>query len=1365
MKNLILIHENVEERELLKSCFKEDESIVYLYNTVSAANCEYFKPTLLEDILNTLDDKTLKEITNLTLVFHPNHPYILPFFMETHTHPNYDIITHGLMELIIALNVENKGLIIDLLACELKDEHFKKQVKLVEDDLSVNIRYSLDNTGNPVQLQTSEGNNDNNDNEESITTERQNWFLESDNVDIKDYYFNEMIEQWNHVLYFNFYNHSKITYELLYDVNGDSTGEIRPIYTHDRHNNPVNTELFYDVNHHNITYNPSTAFTVGLQSNGSYFPYSFGATGLQDVISAVKLGNNTGYAVLKSDRTVYSWIYSNSTNSTITYTPTQVSSPGSNVIGLYSTDTVFVALKEDGTIVSWHVDSNGFPTIHTSPVDNKYKTVYTNNNTYVAIRENGSIEAWGLYGSNTIPNKSSITGVVTIYSSSSAFVALKSDGTLIGWGNSSTGASIPSELQTLGINVRYVYSNMGAFAALTARNELYTWGGTVNGGNMSMLNIRYLKSTNLYFILVATDNRIIRLQNGITYIDFNNIPNVVEVYPTYNGYALLTSSGAVNSYGRSFSTTDFLTNTLTDVEYVTTNFDAMVALKSDGSIQSWGRDVAGGLHKDISFDVGGVNKINLYTRHPTYKLYMVNTGSFAGITNTGLGEGWGLLPGAGISSEITTKRQYNSNGTLVSPSKTFYTDSFQGFHVVDGRFQSGGSGSYMYLQNNTTDRSTYPTSIYRTLLSNITNTTGQSITLKSIYIPLQVDLKPGLFETSYNPDTSDNYYYYLDVTQKRGNVALFTLTRESTALYYESMKCSVELLLPNMVNTSKQLSVYLVNNSGGYVTSIQNSVLRINESFPKTMSYVASRGRWVIDDLPIDFNSTTSKFVVVDDSAINTPMFDGITISTITSSNTLGQQVYTQSSFLSLTMKEPIQTFNDAVDINNSNTYTLYEDVNEVRGLIGSVNVTKTGSGSFLYSNLSLSFVLPNMVDTAPSKVLRMYVLDGSGNFDRENDSYYELTYNSTTSRWVLNDGVVIDIESNISNNFVIIDNDVYDSIGIPDNIYTSIIDISNSIGQQVNIRSLFMTISCELIEPKALLMNEAETNKNNYFLYMGLKGVLGRMNIIRNDNLNITYDKLNISVVLPNVYNISSSIKIYRVDENNSYDNTIYIPLIYDGTNNTWNAINISLPEKNGALYRYVIMEDIVPTSIMGGDPFIENIEKDEIRMLPNHMDKVTLYQSSKYLVNGYNGKLSKSQIDSMHKYLNNKEYSMKGNMMAPLIYMNKYILKLEVCDLESGEKVVVDCYDGMIETTETTENRLNCELLNTKYGLRHINDKYYYPKKNMKSYIIYLDEGNYITIKIDNYWTELNNVKLYLQQSRTRSIDSIEIGGVMMM
>lgn len=91
-------------------------------------------------------------------------------------------ISNNLLKALRTIHDKNGvNVTLDLISCNLNSDQFKKEIKKIEDGMKwLNIRYSVDNTGNDEF--------------------KANWVLESDNVDIKNIYFNENISRYSHVL-------------------------------------------------------------------------------------------------------------------------------------------------------------------------------------------------------------------------------------------------------------------------------------------------------------------------------------------------------------------------------------------------------------------------------------------------------------------------------------------------------------------------------------------------------------------------------------------------------------------------------------------------------------------------------------------------------------------------------------------------------------------------------------------------------------------------------------------------------------------------------------------------------------------------------------------------------------------------------------------------------------------------------------------------------------------------------------------------------------------------------------------------------------------------------------------------------------
>jgi len=186
----------------------------------------------------------------------------------------------------------------------------------------------------------------------------------------------------------------------------------------------VSTSYFFNLD---SDYVPSEFTVTGFSGNASFsLDWLGGSEGHLDFIVTCEPINNTDTTTSTTDNTVSSTVDSNTNETTSTvvssiepeYDPTKQKTlfPG-HTPGGWANEYSFVALKEDGTIVTWG-ESN--------------------------------------YGGDSSSVQDKLTNVKAIYSTKSAFAALKEDGTVITWGDSGYGGDSSSVTDKL-TNVKEIY--------------------------------------------------------------------------------------------------------------------------------------------------------------------------------------------------------------------------------------------------------------------------------------------------------------------------------------------------------------------------------------------------------------------------------------------------------------------------------------------------------------------------------------------------------------------------------------------------------------------------------------------------------------------------------------------------------------------------------------------------------------------------------------------------------------------------------------------------------------------------------------------------------------------------------------------
>ncbi|MFN7591458.1 MAG: hypothetical protein ACK5UQ_23525 [Planctomycetota bacterium] len=158
---------------------------------------------------------------------------------------------------------------------------------------------------------------------------------------------------------------------------------------------------------------------------------------------------------------------------------------------------------------------------------------YRNFGAFAALKADGSVVTWGdstLGGNSSAVSGQLANGVQSIFSNPSAFAALKSDGSVVTWGNGSTGGNSGAVASQLSSGVQSIHSTGWAFAALKSNGSVVTWGEAESGGSSA-------------------------------------------VVPTWGGPGVSVAAQLTSG-----------------VQSVYSNEVAFAALKSDGSVVTWGKD-------------------------------------------------------------------------------------------------------------------------------------------------------------------------------------------------------------------------------------------------------------------------------------------------------------------------------------------------------------------------------------------------------------------------------------------------------------------------------------------------------------------------------------------------------------------------------------------------------------------------------------------------------------------------------------------------------------------------------------------------------------------------------------------------------
>jgi alpha-tubulin suppressor-like RCC1 family protein len=361
---------------------------------------------------------------------------------------------------------------------------------------------------------------------------------------------------------------------------------------------------------------------LGRSDNFMIVPTPAEVSGLTNVTAIAADGWHT--LALKSDGAVWAW-GSNykgqlgySANSNRNPTPTQVSNELSNVIAIAAGYSHTVVLYNDGTVWAWGRNSvgqlgNGNFSDQNTPAAVSGLTnviaIAAGDDHTVALKSDGTVLAWGynnkgqLGNSNLTPQNlpaavSGPTNVIAIAAGGSHTLALKSDGTVLAWGSNSYGQlgksvntspnPTPDTVSELS-NIIAIASGYYHSLALKIDGNVYAWGNNTVGQ------------------LGRSDN----YGSNPTPTTVSGLPTNVTAIAVGDGHSLALSGGGTvwawgyNAYGQLRKSANIdpnptpaavdKANGMDEAIAIAAGSNHTLALNSDGTVFTWGRNLSGQL--------------------------------------------------------------------------------------------------------------------------------------------------------------------------------------------------------------------------------------------------------------------------------------------------------------------------------------------------------------------------------------------------------------------------------------------------------------------------------------------------------------------------------------------------------------------------------------------------------------------------------------------------------------------------------------------------------------------------------------------------------------------------------------------------
>ena len=294
----------------------------------------------------------------------------------------------------------------------------------------------------------------------------------------------------------------------------------------------------------------------------------------------------------------------------------------SDVAEIYGSDSAFAVLKNDGALLTWtsgetygEIDSDFFIANIATELASGIDRIFSSPAGFVAFTKDNSVVSWG-DGRDENNNRTqghrvpglNADDVADIFMNvggetvlgtgngsitkggAAAFAALKKDGSVVVWGDERSGGKIGTKREGLA-NIVKIASTKSAFAALRENGSVTAWGNSYHGGSLLIVNpFQTTKSTPVNQALQS---------------------DVTEIYSNDMAFAALKSDGSVVTWGSSYQGGDSSTisNFLNNVVEIIPSYNGFAALRNDGIVVSWGEwleppyDTAP-IHADVKKVVG-----------------------------------------------------------------------------------------------------------------------------------------------------------------------------------------------------------------------------------------------------------------------------------------------------------------------------------------------------------------------------------------------------------------------------------------------------------------------------------------------------------------------------------------------------------------------------------------------------------------------------------------------------------------------------------------------------------------------------------------------------------------------------------------
>lgn len=381
-----------------------------------------------------------------------------------------------------------------------------------------------------------------------------------------------------------------------------------------------------------------------------------------------------------------------------------------NVIQLIPSDRGFAALMSDNTVRAWgssyiSVSDPNASSTATSPLTN-IASIMPGKVAYFGVKKDGSFVAWGYYrgivtGDDTAMNDktqglqtatiASLTNIKSIAATEGAYAVLKNDGTVIAFGDTDTGGDA-SSVQAQLTNVQQIAGTNYDFAARRNDGSVQTWYGAfgwlVPASGQNLFNVSNIVVNGSVGVAISNngsasafgDSSDIDAADSSALTGANALNNIKQIYATQTAFAALRSDGSVISWGdndRMSASYQQISASLTNVVSVQSSEYAFAALKGNGTVVTWGEPGVGGDSSAVAPLLTNVVAIT------------ANKYAFAALKSDGSVVSWGMASKGGDSSAVASQL-VNIRAVYATPLGAFLAVSKNGSLVTWGDPWAGG---------------------------------------------------------------------------------------------------------------------------------------------------------------------------------------------------------------------------------------------------------------------------------------------------------------------------------------------------------------------------------------------------------------------------------------------------------------------------------------------------------------------------------------------------------------------------------------------------------------------------------------------------------------------------------------------------